>query len=166
MEGSIIAIDWKTILIIVVNILVLFLFFKKFLFKPVHAIMEKRSNLIASNMQEADDRKAEAYQLKADFENDLKHAGDQASVIIKEARERAELEYNRRITESREEAARIIKEAEEIIQLERKKSMDSAQAEIASLALLAAAKVIGKNVDSDTNKQYLGDFLKEVGAAK
>jgi F-type H+-transporting ATPase subunit b len=162
----IIGLDPKEIIIDIINIIVLFLFLKKFLFKPVTEMMDKRASLITSNIQDSEDKKTEAYQLKADFEEELKHAGEQASVIIKEARERAELEYNRKLQEARDEAGRVRDEAEKIIELDRKKSMDSAQAEIAGLALLAAAKVIGKNVDDDTNKQYLGDLLKEVGAAK
>lgn len=155
-----------TVIFNIINIIVLFLFLKKFLFKPVTDIMEKRTKSITDSFQDADDRKAEAYQLKSEYEEELKHAGDQASVIIKEARERAELEFNRKVLEAREEATKVMHDAERVIELERKKSMESAQAEIAGVAMLAAAKVIGKNVDNDTNKKFLGDFLKEVGAAE
>jgi F-type H+-transporting ATPase subunit b len=128
--------------------------------------MDKRAKAISDSLQDADNKKTEAYQLKTDYEEELKNAGDQASVIIKEARERAELEYNRKLQEARDDASKVMEEARKNIELDRKKSMESAQAEIAGLAMLAAAKVIGKNVDDETNKQYLGDFLKEVGASK
>lgn len=149
-----------------VNILVLFAFLKHFLFKPVMAMIEKRENAIADSLQDADNKKAEAYKLKSDYEEDLKHAGEKANVIIKEARDRADIEYNRKLAEAKDEAAKVMVEANNTIELERKKSMESAQAEIAGLALLAASKVIGKNVDDSTNKNFIGDFLKEVGASK
>lgn len=157
--------NWS-ILFNIINIIIFFVFLKMFLFKPVNAMLEKRSKAIADSLQDADNTKEEAYKLKSDYEVELKNAGDQASVIIKEAKERAELEYNKKLQEARDEAAKVMEAAEKTIELERKKSMESAQAEIAGIAMLAAAKVIGKNVDDDTNKQYLGDFLKEVGAAK
>lgn len=150
----------------IINILVFFLFLKKFLFKPVTEIMEKRKSTIETSLQDADDRKAEAYKLKSDYEEELKHAGEQATVIVKEARERADVEYNKKMDVAKEDAAKVMEQANITIELERKKSMESAQAEIAGIAMLAAAKVIGKNVDNNTNQQYLGDFLKEVGAAK
>lgn len=150
----------------IVNIIILFLFFKKFLFKPVTEMMEKRQNTIATALQDADDTKTEAYKIKSDYEEELKHAGEQATVIVKEARERAEVEYNKKMDEAKEDAAKLMEQANKTIELERKKSMESAQAEIAGIAMLAAAKVIGKNVDDKTNQQYLGDFLKEVGAAE
>lgn len=150
----------------IVNIIVLFLFFKKFLFKPVNEILEKRANAIADSLQDAENTKEEAYKLKSNYENELKNAGNQASVIIKEAKERADLEYSRILQEAKADASKVMTDAERIIAQERKKSMDSAQAEIAGIAMLAASKVIGKNVDDDTNREFLGDFLKEVGAAK
>ena len=154
------------IIFTLINIFVLFLFLKIFLFKPVTAIMEKRQNSIRDSFQEADGTKAEAYKLKGDYEKELKNATEQSSAIIKEARERAEIEFSRILKEAKEEAAKVLVEANQMIALERKKSLESAQAEIAGIAMLAAAKVIGKNIDNNTNQQFLGDFLKEVGAAK
>ncbi|MGB8455853.1 MAG: F0F1 ATP synthase subunit B [Anaerocolumna sp.] len=149
-----------------VNILILFFFLKKFLFKPVTEIMEKRQQAIEDSLQNAEDTKLEALKIKSDYEEELSHAGEKASQIIKEARDRAALEYNRQLKESREEAARILQEASKTIELERQKSIKTAQSEIAGIAMLAASKIIGKNMDEDTNKQFLGDFLKEVGASK
>ena len=161
-----ITLDWFGILCNVVNVGVLFLFFRIFLFKPVNEMMAKRQKSIADSLQDADDKKTEAYKIKSDYEEELKHAAVEATAIIKESRERAEIEFNKILKEAKEEAAKAMVEANKLIELERKRSMESAQAEIAGLALLAAAKVIGKNVDNDTNKQFLGEFINEVGAVK
>lgn len=149
-----------------VNIIVLFLFLKKFLFGPVTEMMEKRTQAITDSLQDAEDKKSEALKLKNDYEEELNQAEGEVSQIIKEARERAALEYNKIMIEAKEEATRIIQDASKTIELERKKSIQDAQAEIAGIALLAASKVIGRNVDDNTNKQLLGDFIKEVGASK
>ncbi len=150
----------------VVNIVVLFLFLGKFLFKPVMGIIEKREATITASIEDANNIKAEAAQLKNEYEIELKNAGVEAASIIKEARERGELEYNKKLELSKADAAQVMAEANKLIELEKKKAMESAQAEIAGIAMLAAAKVIGKNVDNETNQQLLGDFLNEVGAAK
>lgn len=150
----------------IVNIIVLFLFLKIFLFKPVMGIIEKREKLIADSISEAENIKKEAAQIKSDYEQELKNAGSEAAAIIKEARSRGQLEYNKKIESSKIDAAQLIVEANKRIELEKKKAANEAQSEIASLAMLAAAKVIRKNVDSNTNQQLLSDFLKEVGAAK
>lgn len=157
--------DWNIIWTIV-NILILFLFLKKFLFKPVTEMMEKRQQLIENSFKEAEDKKAEAQELKNQYELELSHASEEAAKILNEAREKAAQETNRQLREAKEEANKIILEANKTIELERQKTLQNAQAEIAGIAMLAASKIIGKNVDDDTNKQLLGDFIKEVGASK
>lgn len=159
------SLDWSIIWTIV-NILVLFLFLKKFLFKPVTEMMEKRKNTIETSLQEAEDTKSEALKMKTDYEKQLSMAKEDASMILKESRERAAREYNEQLKESKEMAAKIVQEASVAIELEKRKSLQEAQAEIATIALLAASKVIEKNVDDNTNKQMLNSFLNEVGAAK
>ncbi|MCQ4937304.1 MULTISPECIES: F0F1 ATP synthase subunit B [Anaerotignum] len=159
-------VDVSYIIISMINILVLFLFLKVFLFQRVGAVIEERQRTIERSLQDADLKKTEAYQLKQDYENDLKQAGNQAGIILKEAKERAEIEYVTILSEAKKEAAKTMEESRKAIELEREKSVEMAKSEIASVALLAASKVVGKNVDDDTNQQYLGDFLKEVGAAK
>ncbi|WP_312047921.1 F0F1 ATP synthase subunit B [Anaerotignum sp.] len=159
-------VELSYIIVSIINILVLFLFLKVFLFQRVGAVIEKRQRTIESSLQDADLKKSEAYQLKQDYENDIKEAGNQAGIILKEAKQRAEIEYVSIMKEAKKEAARTMEATRKAIELEREKSVEMAKTEIADVALLAASKLVGKNVDNDTNQQYLGDFLKEVGAAK
>lgn len=159
-------VELSYIIVSIINILVLFLFLKVFLFQRIAAVIEERQRTIESSLQDADLTKLEAYQLKQDYENDIKEAGNQAGIILKEAKERAEIEYVAILSEAKKEAVKTMEDTRKAIELEREKSVEMAKTEIAGVALLAASKVIGKNVDNDTNQQYLGDFLKEVGAAK
>ncbi len=129
-------------------------------------MMEKRTQAIEDSFAEAEDTKSEAVKLKNEYQNELSQAGAQASQIVNDARERAASEFNRQMKETREEASRIMQEAAKTIEIERQKSIQNAQSEIAGIAMLAASKIIGKNMDDNTNKQFLGDFLKEVGASK
>ena len=42
--------------------------------------------------------------------------------------------------------------------------MRDAQSELADVALAAAAKLIGKNIDDEANRKMLDDFLSEEGS--
>ena len=57
-----------TLIFTVLNILVLYLFLKKFLFKPVTAMMEKRTETITANLEAAEAAKVEANRLKEEYE--------------------------------------------------------------------------------------------------
>ena len=157
--------DWHIIWNIV-NILVLFLFMKKFLFKPVTAMMEKRTQTIQDSFDEAEAKKAEADRLKEQYEAEISTANAEAKRIIQAAREKANLDYYKRLEELEDEKAKMVKEATAEIELERQNSIREAQQEIATMAVLAASRIIGKNIDINDNKQLFGDFVKEVGASK
>lgn len=157
--------DWNIIWTIV-NLIVLFLFMKKFLFGPVTAIMDKRTKLIQDSFDEAKSKVEEAQALQREYLAHLDHADMEADKIVKAARSQADLEYNQKMKELEEETARIKSEANKAIALERQKQLQSAQEEIAAIAILATTKIIQKNVDANTNKQIVGDFIKEVGVAK
>lgn len=149
-----------------INILILFLFLRWKLFGPVNKILEERKKLVNANIEAAEKEKAEAKALKEEYQKVLDKADEESVQIIKEAKERAQIEYNKQVDASRAEAGRLMEEANRAIELEKKRSMEQAQSEIAGIALLAAQKVIQKNVDADDNKKLIGDFLQEAGASK
>lgn len=158
-------VDWNLVFNII-NVIVLYLLMKRYLFGPVTAIMEKRANAIKDSLAEAENKNDEALKLKQEYEEALKSADEKSVDIIKEAKQRALEEHDRQIKVTKEETVRMIEDANKAIELEAKKSMQNIQSEIANIAMLAATKVIQKNVDDNTNKQIIDDFLSEEGAAK
>ena len=87
------SLDWNLVFTII-NLLLLYLLLKKFLFKPVCEMMDKREKLIHDQMAEAEAEKAEAMKLKADYEETLKNARQEAAKITDAARARAGKEYD------------------------------------------------------------------------
>ncbi|MBQ5558711.1 MAG: F0F1 ATP synthase subunit B [Lachnospiraceae bacterium] len=175
MNFAMMAVDAKTpniltmdlgILWTVLNIAIMAVFFKIFLFDKVNKVLDARQKLIGDNIAEAEKSKEEAAALKHEYEVKLNEADKESVEIIKEAKERAQIEYNKKVEESHTEAARIMDEANRSIELQKKKSMEQAQSEIAGIALLAAQKVIQKNVDAEDNKKLIGDFLQEAGGSE
>lgn len=156
------SLDWNLVFTII-NLLLLYLLLKKFLFKPVCEMMDKREKLIHDQMAEAEAEKAEAMKLKADYEETLKNARQEAAKITDAARARAGKEYDVLMANARAESAKLMADAEKTIENERVKVLDGAKYEIADLALLAAAKVISKNADGVDNRQLAESFISEAG---
>ena len=137
---------------VIINLLVLYLLLKKFLFKPVCKMMDERSAKIQSDLDGAAQAKADAH--------------SQAVEITNKAKAQAGRECDLMLENARAESAKIMKEAEKSIANEKEKAMDDAKYQIADLAILAAAKVIKKNVGGDSDRETVDEFLSEVGAAK
>ena len=74
-----------TILFTVINILVLFLFLKKFLFGRVNAIMEKRAQMVQADLDHAKETVAEAEQLKTNYLETMSGAQSEAKELIAKA---------------------------------------------------------------------------------
>lgn len=154
--------DWGIIWPIV-NIVVFYLLLRKFLFGPVSAIMEKRKEMISSDLNEAAQTKAEAESIKEEYEKSLAQAKDEAGQIISDARVRAKNEYQNKMDKAKEDVDLMKENARKDIEAERQKTMAGLQTEIAGIALMAASKVVEKETDEKGNEKLLDDFLKEAG---
>lgn len=159
------ALNWNIIWTFV-NLIVLFLLLKKFLFKPVSEIMEKRRKQIEDSLRYAEDRKTEAEELKNQYERALINAKNDAVEIINSAKEKAGSEYDLILKSADIDAEKLIKDARQTIEIEKAKSVAEIKSQIAGLALMAAEKVAGKNVDSETNNKIVDDFIAEAGGLK
>ena len=74
------------ILFTFLNLIVLFLFFRFFLFKPVNKILDERQKLIEDEIAEATEKKKEAEQLKTEYQEALDTAEETSVQIIKDAK--------------------------------------------------------------------------------
>ena len=147
------------------NLLVLYWFLKKFLFKPVTQIMSKRTNSIRESLDNAEKQKAEALELKQKYENQIRAAREDGEKIIAEARAKADREQAAMIAAARQDAEAILSRAREEIEHERIQMFKEVKGQVSSIALAAASKVLEANMDTETNKALVDKFLDEAGAA-
>ena len=129
--------DIWTIAFSIINILVLFLFLKKFLFGRIQNIMDQRAAAVQADLDQAKASKEEAHQLRQQYEDTLSGA--------------------------QQEASRMIQNAQKEIDAERQNTLAGAQKEIADLALAAAAKLVEGKMDDAENRNLVDAFLKEEG---
>ena len=155
-----------TILFTVINILVLFLFLKKFLFGRVNAIMEKRAQMVQADLDHAKETVAEAEQLKTNYLETMSGAQSEAKELIAKAQKIANEQRDQITQQAQRDADRIMANAKKEIVLEQQRSLESAQSAIADLAMAAASKVVGANWDDAANRDLVDAFLTEEGATE
>ena len=130
----------------IVNLLVLYAIFRKFLFQPVMNVIHEREEMINKQFEDAQKQQDDAAQMKNEYENQLK--------IILDAKTRAQEEYNSKMEATRAEADHMLEKAKSDIANEQEKATRDAQAKIAELALLAAKKIMktGEAHDAGSSK--------------
>ena len=156
----------STIILTIINLLILYFFFRKFLFGRVNAVLEQRQQMIQKQITEAEENNAKAREMQKEYEDKLAGAREEAAQLVAGAKQRADQAYAARMAEAEEDAKQITAEAENRVAAERSEMLRSARAEVAKLAVLAATEVAGKRLDTDSDRALAEEFLEKVGEAK
>ncbi len=150
----------------VANVIILFVLLRIFLFKPINKIMDARTQSIQNDIDSAKKAKEEAEELRQQYDDSISSAKEEANRIIMKAHDDAEADKAALIRKSQEEAEEIITAAGKTAENERKRVLQQAQSQIADLAIEAASKIVGANLDDDNNRRLVDEFLSEKEADK
>ena len=157
------SIDLATIIPTWLNLLILFLVLKHFLFKPVNKILDSRKEEVANAYKEADEAKENAKALEAEYSNKLEGAKEESAEIVREATKKAQVRSDEIIADAKNEARAIVDNAHDQIEREKKIAVNQIKDEITDIALGAAAKVVEKEVSSKDNERLIESFIDSVG---
>lgn len=147
----------------VVNLIILYFLLKKFLFKPVTTMIESRQQEIEHNIAAAEDQRIKAETMLEEYGVKLAHANQDAAQLVAQAKSRAEQEYQTILEAARTDAKRLVSETEDQLESERIAMLTGVRKEVATLALLAAAKVSNREMNSADDETFVESFLAEVG---
>ena len=150
----------------VANVIILFVLLRIFLFKPINKIMNARTQSIQNDIDSAKKAREEAEELRQQYDDSISGAKEEANRIIMKAHDDAEADKAALIRKSQEEAEEIISAAGKTAENERKRVLQQAQSQIADLAIEAASKIVGANLDDDNNRRLVDEFLSEKEADK
>ena len=154
--------NWEIIWVFV-NLLILFLLMKKFLFGPITKLLDERAKGVADTLDQAETQLAEAERQKAEYTQQLASARGEAAHIVEEARKRADLAYSRRMDEAAQDVQRLNEQAARQRAADREAMLASAQKQVADLVLLTTAQVSQRTLDADADRAMLDALLEEVG---
>ena len=149
-----------------VNTFLVFMILKKLLFKPVLGIIEAREKDIKANLAQGETAKTEGISLKKEYEEKIGSARTEGQEIVKQATLRAEQKEAEIVSAAKQEAQSLREKASKDVEQERQKVMNEIKNDISDIALLAASKVIEKDLDKSKHEELINNFIKEVGEAK
>lgn len=150
----------------IVNIVVLYICMRLFLFKPVNKILKQRQDAVQKQFDDAKEAQDKAEALKQEYETSLTNARAESDRMMEEAKKKADAEYERVLKNADEEAAAKMQQAEETIKVEKEKSMREMQDEIKDLVVSVASKVVGDQVSAEDSSRLYDDFIAEMGEKK
>ena len=160
---DIISVNIWQILISLINLLILFLMLKKFLFKPVQKIMAARQAQVDQVYEDADKRLQSATQMKQEYEQRLSNARDEADTLVKNATVTAQKRGDQLMSEAQQQASRLKQKAEEEIEQQKKQMLNEVRQDISELAVDIASKVIEREINKGDYDAFVDEFIRNVG---
>ncbi len=164
MQDLVTIVPW-TFIAQICNLFIQLYLIKRFLLKPINAVLEKRKEMASAEIKEAEKAKEEARAIKEEYEQNMAEAKEKANTLIANAQKSASLQSEEMIQEANKQAAAIKAKAESDIAQEKKKAVNELKGEIGGMAMEIAGKVIEREISEKDHEKLIDEFISNVGEA-
>ena len=161
-EGFV-GVNFWTMIFAWINLLVLYLVLRKILFNPIKNMIDSRQKEVDDMYDEAEASRRAASDMKAEYEEKMKHAEEESEDILRKAVRKAQLREEEILREADAKAARTLKRAEEQVELEKKRAINEVKDEVSDMAIGIAAAVIERDVKKKEHAAMIDDFIRNMG---
>ena len=134
----------------VVNILVLFLLLRKFLYKPVMNIIAQRQKQVDDALNAAQDK--------------LRNVDTEAAARRTAYEQQAEKDKQQLLADAQKQADAILAEGKAAAEAERQHKLRQADAQTTALARAMCEKLLARNLNEQDDARLLDDLLEKAGA--
>lgn len=142
--------------------LVLLFILSRFAFKPLLAAVDARERALQEMVESAKRDRDEAARILAEHRAQLEGARGEAQKLIAAGRATGEKMKQEMLEETRREQQGMLERARREIAQERDLAIVQLRREAVDLAIAGAGKVIERNLDSQSNRKLVDDFLADV----
>ena len=160
---SFVGVNFWTMIFAWVNLLILYLLFKKFLFVPIKKMIDDRQKEIDDMYSDAEDARKSAGEMKSKYEEKISKAEEESEQILKTAVRRAQLKEEEILKEAGKQAERTMERAHEQIELEKKQDINDVKNQVSAMAIGIASAVIERDVSESEHKELIDDFIGNMG---
>ena len=164
MQDLVTIVPW-TFIAQICNLFIQLYLIKRFLLKPINAVLEKRKEMASAEIKEAEKAKEEARAIKEEYEQNMAVSKEKANTLLANAQKSASLQSEEMIQEANKQAAAIKAKAESDIAQEKKKAVNELKGEIGGMAMEIAGKVIEREISEKDHEKLIDEFISNVGEA-
>lgn len=144
--------------------LILLIAIRVFAWKGIKQGMNNRTERIRGDLARADEAKAEAEGVLADYQSRVAASKTEATRIIEDARAAADALKGELQKRAEAEIAETRQRAQADIEAAKQQAIADLRGEVTSLAIGAAEVVVQKNLDQATQIQLIENYINSVGS--
>ena len=151
------------VLVAIVQFLVLFFLLQRFLWGPIQRTLQARADRIREGLENAEAAKRERAQMQVEVERLLGDARREAAAIAERTTKAAEAAAVEIRTQAKADGDRLRERARTDAEQLHQQALAQLRSEVASMAVLAASRILGKEVDAKTHQALIERSLDEAG---
>ncbi len=153
----------KSFTIQLIATLILFIFVRMFLWKPITELLEKRKEIIDDELNSAKEANAKAKSLKEEADSIYKEARSKIRTMLEEAEKNGQIRREEIINEAKDEAKRRLQTVDSEIEYEIQKKNKEIKQAIVDIAFKAAEKIIKHEVNEEKYLDLVNEMIDNEG---
>ncbi len=159
-------IDIRQVLTQILGFLLMVWILRRYAWGPLLGMLEARREKIAGEFKEAERLKAEAVEVKASYDAQLRTIEGHARQRMNEAVAEGQRVAGEIRTQAQKEALARMETAADEIMREREKAKEVLKNQVIDLSLRTAEKILRAKLDDAAQRKLAGEFIDEVGALR
>ena len=151
------------VLVSIVNFLVLLYLLRRFMWGPIMSTLDRRAAKIREGLELTESARREREQLKQEVEKTLGEARREAAAIAERTTKAAEAAAADIRAGAKAEADRIREKGRTDAQHLHDQALAQLRSEVASMAVLAASRILGREISAEQHRALIERSLEEAG---
>jgi F-type H+-transporting ATPase subunit b len=149
-----------------ITLIVLYLILRKFFFEKVRNFMLVREQSVQDSFDNAEHVNRQADEKLQEYNKQLAEIDAKSRDVLKESKQRADARAQEIIDEAGRKAGDMLLQTQREIEREKLKALDEMKDQIASLAILAAERILEKELDQNRHAAIIDSVIAQVGSSE
>jgi len=143
--------------------IILLLLIKKFAWKNIQEMFEKRAQKISDDIDEAEKSRQRAETLATEREKQLVNSRQEAQTIIQNAKDSAARSRENMLVEAEEEVSRKKDQADQDIKQSRIDALASIKGDVAEISMQIASSILAQELNEEGHQNLINSFIEKLG---
>lgn len=146
-----------------VAFIILWIVLAKFGWPKFEGMLQKREDMIKTNLEKAEVARQESERLLAEYQEQLENAKSQAQAMLTNAQKSSEALETEIKDRARQEADAMIEKAKVAIEQEKRNAMKELQSSMVDTSIDVATRLIGEDFSDAEHRKLIERYAKEAG---
>ncbi len=158
-------INFQMVLAQVVCFFLVLLLLRHFLWKPVFSVLEERRAKVKADLKAVEDAKQEVLKLKNDYAASLAKIDETAQQKMRDIERQSEMRSKELKDKARLEADAIIEDSRKEIRFEMSKAKEALRNDVVNMVITVTERMIQEKLTFDSDKKIIESMLTEMDVA-